>query len=106
MWAVIGVWEIDPSLIEEGRAQVPEMAQGTIGMPGFLHGTWTQDGHVMMVFADEQTARRYHGDMLAQGAVERPGLRCIVWDAAEVGAESGAPDHPGISCSRWTRTTA
>jgi hypothetical protein len=24
--------------------------------------------------------------MLAQGAGERPGLRCIVWDVAEVGA--------------------
>jgi hypothetical protein len=91
MWAVIGVWEIDSSLIEAVRAQVPEMAQGKIGMPGFLHGTWTQDGHVMMVFADEQAARRYHGDMLAQGAVERPGLRCVVWDVAEVGAESAAP---------------
>jgi hypothetical protein len=60
-------------------------------MPGFVHGTWTQDGHVMMVFADEQAARRYHGEMLAQGAGERPGLRCVVWDVAEVGAESTAP---------------
>ena len=88
MWAVVGVWEIDASLIEQVRAQVPEMAQGKIGMPGFLHGTWTRDGHVMMVFADEQAARRYHGEMMPQGAGERPGLRCIVWDVAEVGAES------------------
>jgi hypothetical protein len=80
------------SLIEELRARVPEMARGKIGMPGFMHGMWTRDGHVMMVFADEQAARRYHGDMLVQGAVERPGLRCIVWDVAEVGAESAAPD--------------
>jgi hypothetical protein len=78
MWAAIGVWQIDASLIEELRALVPEMAQGKIGMPGFGYGTWTRDGHVMMVFADEQAARRYHGDMLAQGTVERPGLRCIV----------------------------
>jgi hypothetical protein len=84
-------WKIVASLIEEVRAQVPEMAHGKIGMPGFLHGTWTRDGHVMMVFADEQTAGRYHSDMLAQGAVERPGLRCVVWDVAEVGAESAAP---------------
>ena len=90
MWAVIGVWEIDSSLIDELRALIPEMAQGKIGMPGFLHGTWTRDGHVMMVFGDEESARRYHGDMLAQGAVERPGQRCIVWDVAEVGAESVA----------------
>jgi hypothetical protein len=91
MWAVIGVWEIDSSLIDDLRALVPEMARGKIGMLGFVHGTWTRDGHVMMVFADEHSARRYHGDMLAQGAVERPGLRCIVWDVAEVGAESAAP---------------
>ena len=91
MWAVVGVWEIDPSLIDEVRAQVPEMARGKTEMPGFVHGTWTQDGHVMMVFADEQAARRYHGEMLALGAGERPGLRCVVWDVAEVGAESAAP---------------
>jgi hypothetical protein len=97
MWAVIGVWEIDASLLEQVRAQIPEMASGKIGMPGFLHGTWTQDGHVMMVFADEQAARRYHGDMLTQGAVDRPGLRSIVWDVAEVGAESSAPVSPDIT---------
>lgn len=72
MWAVIGVWEIDPSLIEEVRAQVPEMARGKIAMPGFLHGTWTRDGHVMMVFAGEQAARRYHGDMLARARASGP----------------------------------
>src|SRR5258705_2668835 len=77
MWAVIGAWEIDASLIEELRALVPEMAKGKVGMPGFVHGTWTQDGHVLMFFADEQSARRYHGDMLSQVAVERPGLRGI-----------------------------
>jgi hypothetical protein len=91
MWAVIGVWEFDSALREQLQALIPEMAQGKVGMPGFVHGTWTMDGHVMQVFADEQTARRYHGDMLAQGAVERPGQRCIVWDVAEVAAESAAP---------------
>ena len=38
-----------------------------------------------------EAVRRYHGDMLTQGAVDRPGLRSIVWDVAEVGAESSAP---------------
>jgi len=90
MWAVIGVWEIDASVIEAVRAQIPDMAQGKTRMPGFVHGTWTQDGHAMLVFADEAAARRYHADMLAQGAGERPGLRTIVWDVAEVGAESVA----------------
>jgi len=51
----------------------------------------------MMVFADEQAARRYHGDMLAQGAVDRPGLRSVVWDVAEVGAESSAPVSADIT---------
>ena len=90
MWAVIGVWKIAPSAIDELRAQVPTMASSKVGTPGFLHGTWTLDGHMMQVFADERNARRYHDAMLAQGAVERPGVRCIVWDVAEVGAESSA----------------
>lgn len=89
MWAVIGVWDIAPELIDELRAQVPLMASSKVGTPGFLHGTWTLDGHMVQVYADEASARRYHEDMLAQGATERPGLRCVVWDVAEVGAESG-----------------
>ena len=92
MWAVIGVWKFDSQLLETMRARIPEMAQGKIGMPGFVHGKWTVDGHVMQVYADEESARRYHADMLSQGAVERPGQRCVVWDVAEVGAESAVPN--------------
>lgn len=88
MWAVIGVWEFDPEVLGELRPLLPAMAQGKLELPGFLHGTWTVDGHVMQVYDDEVNARRYHQDMIMQGAVERPGQRCIVWDVAEVGAES------------------
>lgn len=42
------------------------MASSTVGKPGFVHGTWALDGH------------------------ERPGLRCILFDVAGVGAESRA----------------
>ena len=93
MWAVIGVWEFDPELLDEIRPQLPAMAAGKLGVPGFLHGVWTVDGHVMQVYADEANARRYHQDMLTQGAVERPGQRCLVWDVAEVGAESAVAVH-------------
>jgi hypothetical protein len=90
MWAVIGVWDIAPERIEELRAQVPLMASSKVGMPGFLHGTWTLDGHMIQVFGDEASARKYHGDMVEQGHVEQPGVRSVVWDVAEVGAESQA----------------
>jgi hypothetical protein len=88
MWAVIGVWDIDKGLIDELRAQVPLMASSKIGRPGFVHGTWTVDGHMVQVFADEANARAYHQAMLDQGAVDRPGIRSVVWAVAEVGAES------------------
>ena len=88
MWAVIGVWECDPEVLGALRRQLPAMAEGKLELPGFVHGTWTVDGHMMQVYADEVSARRYHQDMIRQGAVERPGQRCIVWDVAEVGAES------------------
>jgi hypothetical protein len=88
MWAVIGVWTIDDGLRDAVNAQVPAMAQGKIGMPGFVHGTWTNDGHAILVFDDETTARKYHDDMRSQGLGERPGLRCVLFDIAEVGAES------------------
>lgn len=53
-----------------------------------MHGTWTLDGHMIQVYADEADARRYHQAMLDGGFTEQPGVRCVVWDVAEVGAES------------------
>jgi hypothetical protein len=47
MWAVI----------DELRAQVPLMASSEAGTPGFLPGTWTLDGHMMQVLADERVDR-------------------------------------------------
>lgn len=91
MWAVIGVWELNPEMHDEWRAQVPLMASSKVGLPGFVHGTWTQDGHAIQVYDNEADARRYHGDMVEKGYLERPGLRNVVWDVAEVGAESQAP---------------
>ncbi|UOZ04311.1 hypothetical protein [Amycolatopsis sp. WQ 127309] len=88
MWAVIGVWDIAPEKIDELRAQVPLMASSKVGTPGFVHGTWTLDGHMIQVYADEANARRYHDDMLARGFTDQPGVRCVVWAVAEVGAES------------------
>ncbi|WP_410622249.1 hypothetical protein [Amycolatopsis sp. cmx-8-4] len=88
MWAVIGVWDIAPEKLDELRAQVPLMASSKVGTPGFVHGTWTVDGHMIQVYADEANARRYHDDMLAQGFTDQPGVRCVVWAVAEVGAES------------------
>ena len=90
MWAVIGVWDLDPDRATELRALVPAMAAGKVGMPGFLHGTWTLNGHAVLVFADEPSARRYHDEMRSSGAFEGPGQRCVVFDVAEVGAESHA----------------
>ncbi|MEV6240842.1 hypothetical protein [Lentzea sp. NPDC051838] len=90
MWAVIGVWDIDPDKIDELRAQVPLMASSKVGLPGFVHGTWTLDGHMIQVYDNEADARRYHQAMIDQGAVEQPGVRNVVWDVAEVGAESQA----------------
>ncbi|MER7249266.1 hypothetical protein [Kribbella sp. NPDC000426] len=90
MWAVIGVWDIDPELIDGLRDQVPLMAASKIALPGFVHGTWTQDGHMIQVYEDEASARSYHQAMLDQGAVDRPGIRSVVWHVSEVGAESDA----------------
>lgn len=88
MWAVIGVWQIDPDVIEELRGQLSAMAEGKLALPGFVHGTWTRDGHTVQVYADEASARRYYDDMHAAGVLERSGVRCLVFDVAEVGAES------------------
>ncbi|MEU4195580.1 hypothetical protein AB0E69_27015 [Kribbella sp. NPDC026611] len=100
MWAVIGVWDIDEDLIDAIRSQVPDMAAGKINLPGFVHGTWTMDGHAVLVFADEPSALQYYEDMLTQGAVDRPGIRSVVWHLSEVGAES---DTTGWTARDGTR---
>ncbi|MGW6282997.1 hypothetical protein [Kribbella sp. NPDC055071] len=88
MWAVIGVWDIDPELIEGLRDQLSLMASSKIALSGFVHGTWTMDGHMIQVYDNEADARSYHQAMLDQGAVDRPGIRSVVWHVAEVGSES------------------
>jgi len=88
MWAVIGVWDIDPGLIETIRGQIPLMASSKTTYPGFVHGVWTMDAHAILAFTDEESARHYYDSVLEQGAVDRPGIRSIRWDVTEVGAES------------------
>ena len=80
---------------DEWRAQVPLMASAKVGTPGFVNGTWTQDGHAIQVFDNEDDARRYHAKMRDEGYLERPGLKCLVWGVAEVGAESQAGQGHG-----------
>jgi hypothetical protein len=89
MWAVIGVWKIDPSVIEELRAQVPLMASSKVGTPGFLHGTWTLDGHMMQVFADERNARRYHGRCWPRARWNGP-----AWNASSGTSRRSALNRP------------
>ena len=62
---------------------------------------WTLDGHMIQVYEDEASARRYHEDMREQGHLERPGVRCVVWDVDEVGCRvSGAVGaSPGLHWS-------
>ena len=89
MWAVIGVWESQPEYVEvivPGTA----MAAGKVETEGFVYGTWTVDGHTSFVFADEVSARRYHDEMVRVDAIHGPGMRCLVFDVAEVAASAGS----------------
>ena len=88
MWAVVGVWDIDPKIVEDLRDQVPLLASSKVTFPGFVHGVWTMDGHAILVFEDEGSARRYHEGVVEQGGVDQPGVRSIRWDVSEVAAES------------------
>jgi hypothetical protein len=102
MWAVIGIWHIDPDLIDTIRDQIPLMASSKMAYPGFVHGIWTMDAHAILVFADEQSARHYHDSVLAQGALDRPGIRGVRWDLTEVGAESDTTGWTDRAGSRHT----
>ena len=95
MWAVIGVWQVEPDYVEAIRAQVPAMAAGKVEMEGFIYGTWTVDGHTFFVFADEASARRYRDEMVRFDAISGPGMRCVVYDVAEVAAQARGATAPG-----------
>lgn len=88
MWAVVGIWDVDPELVDAVREQIPLMASSKITYPGFVRGVWTLDGHAILVFDDEPRARHYFDSMLAQDAVDRPGIRSVRWDLTEVAAQS------------------
>ncbi|MCO8269509.1 hypothetical protein M1L60_02760 [Actinoplanes sp. TRM 88003] len=62
-----------------------------IDLDALRHGSQIRNLTHRAIFPDEANARRYHRAMLDQGAVERPGVRSVVWDVAEVGAESATP---------------
>ena len=87
MWAVIGVWAVEPEYVERSRRGTGN-GRGQGGDGGFCDGTWTVDGHMLFVFADEVSARRYHEEMVGVDAIHGPGVRCLGFDVAEVAAQA------------------
>jgi hypothetical protein len=86
--------ECGPEHLGEVRERVPAMAARKVDMEGFVYGTWTVDGHTLLLFADEGSARSYNDEMVRMGAIDGPGMRCVVYDVAEVAALARGSEAP------------
>jgi hypothetical protein len=94
MFAVIGVWEIDPSLASVQQDVLDHIVSGVRQAPGLVKGYWTGPGasttaHTFVVFADRQSAEMFAADVRANVDNQaRAGVRNLSLDLAEITAET------------------
>jgi hypothetical protein len=94
MFAVIGVWEMEPLLASAQQASLPQLVAGVRQAPGLVKGYWTADetssiSHTFILFSDRQSAESFAA--IVRGNVEnqaRAGVRNISLDLTEVSAET------------------
>ena len=94
MFAVIGVWELDPSLASVQQEGLRHIVVGVRQAPGLVKGYWSGPGdsgraHTFIVFADRQNAEAFATDV--RNNIEnqaRAGIRNVSLDMAEITAET------------------
>jgi hypothetical protein len=94
MFAVIGVWEMDPSLASAQQDVLHHIVSGVRQAPGLVKGYWTGPGesgeaHTFIVFTDRQNAEFFATDV--RNNIEnqaRAGVRNVSLRLAEISAET------------------
>jgi hypothetical protein len=94
MYAVIGVWEMDPQRREMQREGLEHVVAGVQQLPGFVKGYWAQGAeptrsHTFVVFTDQASAESFLAEV--RGNIDnqaRAGVRNVSLDLAAVVAST------------------
>lgn len=92
MYAVVGIWEMDPQQREEQAAARERIVAGVAQLPGLVKGYWSDSSepnraHTFIVFDDRSAAESFAADV--RGNIEnqsRSGVRNISLDLVTVTA--------------------
>lgn len=92
MYAVVGVWEVDPEMREAQSAALERIVAGVAQLPGLVKGYWSDTAdprrsHTFIVFEDRNSAESFEADV--RGNTEnqtRSGVRSVSLDVIEVRA--------------------
>jgi quinol monooxygenase YgiN len=89
MFAVSGMWKMDPSMRAQQEQMLPQLVEGVKKNPGFVRGFWANDldepdqSVTFIVFETLDQARGFRDAVLANApaqadsGVERGGLRIV-----------------------------
>jgi hypothetical protein len=73
MYAILGLWDMDPAMREQQDAVLRErIVPGVAGSPGFVRGAWSREvggeRHASFItFEDEPSAREFMATVRANG---------------------------------------
>lgn len=68
MYAVIGVWDIEPSMREEQRGYLDGIVAGVGRLPGLVKGYWSdgtdpRTSHTFILFSERDAAEQFAADV-------------------------------------------
>ena len=92
MYAVVGVWELDPARDEAQQSALPGIVAGVSQLPGLVKGYWSayEDAarsHTFIVFADRDAAVAFAADVRGNAENQnRSGVRNLSLDIVAVQA--------------------
>jgi quinol monooxygenase YgiN len=90
MFAVIGVWEMDPERRSMQREALEHLVAGVRQAPGFVTGYWLdgsdpRTSHTFIVFDDRRQAEHFADSVRANAANQaEAGVSTVSLDVAEV----------------------
>jgi hypothetical protein len=100
MFAVVGIWNLDPALREEQDRGLPELIIPSVrSHPGFVAGYWMRDpesgkGHTTIVLDSEESARAFKEIVLgnarnqAKAGITNDSLALVEMVAVEMVAQA------------------
>jgi len=90
MYAVVGVWDMDPAKAEMQRMGLEHVVAGVRTAPGLVQGYWTggpgvERSHTFIVFEDAESAERFAADVRNNAAAQAmAGITLVSLSVSEV----------------------